>query len=105
VTISNTEGNTENCKGFNTYMDMSRMIMEIAILKDRRISSRKVGIGTIITMRMAITPMAIIAELDLADSRNVFVPIVVCACAIIFYPNIFIFFCSYTNAKTSATAL
>ena len=58
--------------------------MDIAMLKDNRISSKKVGIGIIITIRIAITPIAIIAELDLAESRNAFLPVVTCASAIYF---------------------
>jgi hypothetical protein len=44
--------------------------MEKVMLKERSISSKKVGIGIIITIKMAITAMAIIAELDLAASME-----------------------------------
>ena len=58
------------------------MMMEIAMLKDSKISSKKVGMGRIMTMRIAMTPIAIIAELDLADSKNAFVPVLACGSAI-----------------------
>jgi hypothetical protein len=92
VTINKTEGNTENCNGFKTCMDMSRIMMEKVMLKERRMSSKKVGIGIIMTIRIAITAMAIIAELDFAASKKVF-PLIASEFAI-FYPNILIFFWS-----------
>jgi hypothetical protein len=91
VTINNTEGNTENCRGFNTYIDINRIMIEKVKLKERRISSKKVGIGIIMTIRMAMTAMAIIAELDLAESKKALLP-TASELAIFFYPNILTFF-------------
>ena len=69
--------------------------MDKVILKDKRISRKKVGIGIIITMRMPTTPIAIIAELDLALSINGLFP-TASKLAIFLYPNILTFFWSYT---------
>jgi hypothetical protein len=93
VTINKTEGKTENCSGFKTYMDINRIIMEKVRLKESRISNKKVGIGMIITIKIAITPIAITAELDFAESRKV--PLTIASeFAIIPYPNILTCFCS-----------
>jgi hydrogenase maturation factor len=53
-------------------MDINKIMIEKVMLKERRISRRKVGIGIIITKRIAITAMAIMAELDIAESKKVF---------------------------------
>lgn len=72
VTISRTEGKTENCSGFKTNMEMSRMMIANAMLNDSKTSSRKDGMGMIMTMRIAITPIAMTAEFDRAESQNAF---------------------------------
>jgi len=55
-------------------MDISRIIMEKVMLRERKISNKKVGMGMIMTMRIAITAIAISAELDFAASKKVFLP-------------------------------
>jgi len=68
VTTRRTEGKIEKSRGLRTYIDMSRMIIDTVILKDRRISRSRVGNGIIMTMRIPITPKAIIELLLLANS-------------------------------------
>jgi hypothetical protein len=55
------EGNTDKSKGLITYMDISRMTMEIVMLKESSKSSKNVGSGTIMMISTPITPTARIA--------------------------------------------
>jgi len=64
------EGNIEKSNGLRTYMDMRRMTIDTVMLKDNRISNIRVGNGIIMTMRIPITPKAIIALLLLVNSES-----------------------------------
>jgi len=82
VTTRRTEGKIEKSRGLRTYIDMSRMIIDTVILKDRRISRSRVGNGIIMTMRMPIIPRAIMALLLPTNSENL--PLVASDCTINF---------------------
>lgn len=70
VMISNSDGKTENSNGASMKMETRRMTNEKVMLKERRISSKKGGMGTIITARMTTTPTATDISLDRLNNCN-----------------------------------
>ena len=59
VTVSRTEGKTENSSGLRTNIDMSRITIATVMLSESSRSMTSGGSGTTMTMRMAITPTPI----------------------------------------------
>jgi hypothetical protein len=57
VTVSRMEGKEDRSKGLRTYMDISRMTMEMVMLNERSKSRRNVGSGMIMIISTPITPI------------------------------------------------
>ena len=57
VTVSRMEGKEDRSKGLRTYMDISRITMEMVILNERSKSRRNVGNGMIMIISTPITPI------------------------------------------------
>jgi len=78
--INRRDGNTEKSRGLVIYREVNKITREHVMLRERRISSRKVGSGMIITRRIATTlpPMRMslwsirIADVERGADRSAF---------------------------------
>ena len=57
VTVSRMDGKEDRSKGLRTYMDISRITMEMVMLNESSKSRRNVGNGTIMITSTPITPI------------------------------------------------